>query len=122
MKVCVTSQGDTVDADVDPRFGRCQYFMIYDSDSGQWEAVANAHKDGGGAGIQVSQVMADKKVNVVLTGNVGPNGFQALKAGEIEVVTGVTGTIKQAYAAYMMGDVDKAAEGPTVESHYGLKK
>ena len=32
-KICVTSQGNTLDGEVDPRFGRCQYFIIVDIDT-----------------------------------------------------------------------------------------
>ena len=41
MKICVTSTGPSPDAPVDPRFGRCQYFMIVDSETMEYEAMQN---------------------------------------------------------------------------------
>jgi len=121
MKICITSQGDTLEAKVDPRFGRCQYFLYIDTQTDQCEAVENPFKEGGGAGIQVGQVMADSKVAVVLTGNVGPNAFQTLQAANIQVVPGVSGFVKDVYAQFKRGETGPSANGPSVESHSGLQ-
>jgi predicted Fe-Mo cluster-binding NifX family protein len=45
MKICVTSQGDNLDAQVDPRFGRCKYFIIVNTDTLEFEAVKNPNCD-----------------------------------------------------------------------------
>ena len=119
MKICVTSQGTTLDSAVDPRFGRCRYFVIADTETKETEVVDNQNKDGmGGVGIQAGQAMAEKQVKVVLTGNVGPNAFQTLKAAGIDVITGVAGTVKEAIEKYAKGDL-KATQGPSVDSHFG---
>ena len=90
MKICITSQGNDLEAQVDPRFGRCQYFVIVDTDKDEIDVLENPNKDGmGGVGVQSGQLMADKQVKVVLTGNVGPNAFQTLQAGGVEVIAGV---------------------------------
>lgn len=120
MKICITAQGNTLDVPVDPRFGRCQYFIFINSESDEYESVGNPHKDGGGAGIQVGQVMAEKKVAVVLTGNVGPNAFKTLQAAQIKIVTGISGTVKEVYEKYKSGGFDTTTRGPTVDSHFGL--
>jgi predicted Fe-Mo cluster-binding NifX family protein len=120
MKICITAEGKTLDTPLDPRFGRCQYFIFINSESDEYEAIENPHKDGGGAGIQVGQVMAEKKVTVVLTGNVGPNAFQTLQAAQIKVVTGLSGTVKDVYEKYKSGALNKTTQGPTVESHHGM--
>lgn len=121
MKICITAQGNTLESQVDPRFGRCQYFIFLDSESDAVESMENPHKDGGGAGIQVGQEMAQQKVDVVLTGNVGPNAFQTLQAAGIKVVAGVSGTIKEVFEKYKKGEWDSSAQGPTVDSHHGVK-
>ena len=76
----------------------------------------------GGAGIKAAQLMAEKNVNKVLTGNCGPNAFQTLKAANIEVITGVSGDIKSIMDRYMKGEFKKADDKPSVESHNGMKK
>ncbi len=121
MKICVTSQGDNLQSQVDPRFGRCVYFIVVDTDTMKFEAIDNAQiQAAGGAGIQSGQLMAEKEVKAVLTGNAGPNAYQTLKAAGIEVITGVSGTVQEAVGKYKEG-VLKAVEGPTVESHFGMK-
>jgi len=71
MRIAVTSMGANLDSQVDPRFGRCQYFIIVDPESMQFEAVQNPNiQAGSGAGIATAQMIAQKGVDTVLTGNV----------------------------------------------------
>lgn len=121
MKICITSQGDSLDSTVDPRFGRCQYFIIVDTESEDFESIKNPNLDSmGGAGIQSGQFIFDKKAKVVLTGNVGPNAYQTLNASGIQVVTGVSGKVSQAVEKYKRGEF-KSTDGPSVDSHFGSK-
>ena len=122
MKVCVTSQGETLDSQVDPRFGRCQYFVIVDSESLEFEAVQNPNIDAmGGAGIQSAQLVAGKGVKVVLTGNVGPNAFQTLQAAGIDVIAGMSGTVRGVVQKYGEGGL-KPLKEPSVGSKSGMPK
>jgi predicted Fe-Mo cluster-binding NifX family protein len=78
MKICVSSTANSLDAPIDPRFGRCPYFIIVDLETMQFEAIPNTASGAmGGAGIQAVRIIASKGVKVVITGNVGPNAFQA---------------------------------------------
>jgi predicted Fe-Mo cluster-binding NifX family protein len=120
MKVAVTARGTTLDDPVDPRFGRCANFAIVDTGDLSFEAVPNANAAaGGGAGIQSAQLIADKGVKTVLTGNCGPNAFRTLEAAGIEVVVGAAGTVREAVEAYKTGNL-KATAGPNVGSHAGM--
>ena len=120
MKICITSQGDNLDAQVDPRFGRCQYFILVDSESLEFEAVVNPNMDAmGGAGIQSGQLIADKNIKVVLTGNVGPNAFQTLQSAGVDVITGATGTVKESVEKYKSSEL-KPTEKPSVDKKFGV--
>ena len=120
MKVCVTSQGNSLDAMVDPRFGRCPYFIVADTDTIEFEAVQNPNVAGtGGVGVQSGQLMSEKKVKAVLTGNVGPNAFRTLQAAEIDIVTGVSGTVKEAIEKYKKGEL-KPTSDANVNSKFGM--
>ena len=121
MKICVTSQGKTMDSPVDPRFGRCSFFIIADTETLEIEPHENkAAQQGGGAGIQAGQFISEQGVQAVLTGNVGPNAFQTLSAARVEVVTGVSGTVREAVTRYKNGEL-KVTGSATVDSHHGVK-
>ncbi|MBD3370212.1 dinitrogenase iron-molybdenum cofactor biosynthesis protein [Candidatus Fermentibacteria bacterium] len=119
MKVAVTSTGRTLDDKVDPRFGRSPYFLLVDTDNMKAEALQNPNAAlGGGAGIQAAQLMSEQEVKVVLTGNCGPNAFRTLQAAGIEVVSGVSGTVRRAVEDYVSGEYS-SSNAPNVADHFG---
>ena len=120
MKVAVTSRGTTLDDQVDPRFGRCANFVVVETDDMSFEAVQNGNAAaGGGAGIQSAQLVAERGVKVVLTGNCGPNAFRTLEAAGIDVVVGAAGTVREAVEQFKAGEISPTG-GPSVESHAGM--
>ena len=120
MKTAVTASGPTLDANVDPRFGRCAYFVIVDPDTLEFEAIENSNAAlGGGAGIQSGQLMAGKGVQFVLTGNCGPNAHATLSAAGIGVIPGCSGTVRDAVEQFKAGQLSPASE-PNVASHSGM--
>ncbi|MBU0574437.1 MAG: dinitrogenase iron-molybdenum cofactor biosynthesis protein, partial [Candidatus Margulisbacteria bacterium] len=61
MKICVTSKGNKLESDVDPRFGRCEYFVIVDTDTMEFEAFDNPSAMAmGGAGPQAAKMVHDR--------------------------------------------------------------
>ena len=120
MKICITSEGKTLDSKVDSRFGRCQNFIFFDTDTEKFEAQENSNAQfQGGAGIQSAQLVSSKGTKAVLTGNVGPNAFETLSKAGIEIYTNVSGTVKEAIEKYKKGEC-KAVSGPSVGSHSGM--
>ncbi|MBN1161025.1 MAG: NifB/NifX family molybdenum-iron cluster-binding protein [Dehalococcoidales bacterium] len=119
MKIIITSTAPNLDAEIDPRFGRCQYFIIVDPDTMQFEALENSSATaGGGAGISAAQSIVDKGIEALLTGNCGPNAYQVLSGAGIKVITGVTGKVKDAVENYKSGKL-KADSQPNVRAHFG---
>ena len=120
MKVAISATGPSLDAEVDPRFGRCQYIIVADADTMEFDATENANiMAGGGAGISTAQTVANTSARAVLTGNCGPNAYQTLSAAGIQVITGVSGNIKQAIEDYKAGKF-KATSGPSTDAHSGM--
>ncbi|MEM3706125.1 MAG: NifB/NifX family molybdenum-iron cluster-binding protein [Candidatus Bathyarchaeia archaeon] len=120
MKICVSAAAGDLNALLDPRFGRCPYFVIVDSETMQFEVVPNRAAEAmGGAGIQAAQTIVVKGVEVLITGNVGPKAFQALLAAGIKIVTGAFGTVREVVEKYKRGEL-KEANAPTVGGHFGI--
>lgn len=120
VKIAISATGPGLDADVDPRFGRCQYFIIIDAETMQFEALENSSAAAaGGAGISAAQMVANKGAEVVLTGNCGPNAYQTLSAAGVQVISGVSGTVRDAVQAHKAGKLQPSAQ-PNVASHYGM--
>jgi predicted Fe-Mo cluster-binding NifX family protein len=120
MKIGVSSTGNDINADVDPRFGRCKYFLIIDIDTMKFEIIDNENAmTSGGAGIQAAQMIARKGVKTVITGNVGPNAFQTLTAAGIKIFSGASGSVKQVVENFKKGGL-KETQQASVNSHFGM--
>lgn len=72
MKIAITSTGNNLDSKLDQRFGRCSYFVIYDTDNEGLEFIPNPNKDASeGAGPASVQIVASKKVTKIVSGEFG---------------------------------------------------
>lgn len=120
MKVAVSAVSPVLDAQVDPRFGRCEYFIIVNPETTEFEAIDNASAvSSGGAGISAAQMIAGKGVEAVLTGNCGPNAYQVLSAAGIKVITGISGKVKDVIAEYKLGTYATIQQA-NVPDHFGM--
>jgi predicted Fe-Mo cluster-binding NifX family protein len=120
MRIAVSATGPTLDVEVDPRFGRCPYFIIAEPETMEFEVLDNSSAvAAGGAGISASQAIAGKGVQVVLTGNCGPNAYQVLSSAGIRVITGVSGSVKDAIEGYRSGKFQTSAAA-NVPDHFGM--
>jgi predicted Fe-Mo cluster-binding NifX family protein len=119
MEVAVSSQGPDLTSQVDPRFGRARYFIVVDTDSGQFTSHDNQKSLDAmqGAGIQAGRTVIELGADAVITGHIGPKAFDTLKAGGVKVYSGVSGSVEDAVRAFKAGGletVDKA----DVEGHW----
>ena len=121
MKIAITTSGDSLEAAVDPRFGRAKAFIIYDTDSGEWSVLDNAQNVNAaqGAGVQSGMTVVNAGVGAVITGNCGPRGYATLAAADIKVCTGATGTVREAIERFKAGEL-KPADGSNVGAHFGM--
>jgi len=119
MKVAISSSGKDLNAAIDPRFGRCAYFMLVEAGDMSFEAFDNENITlGGGAGIQSAQFVASKGVEAVITGNCGPNAVRTLNAAGVKVIVGQSGTVREVVEKYKKGLLETTSEA-NVADHYG---
>lgn len=121
MKIAISSKEKKVASEIDARFGRCQYFVIYDTDTEAFDVVDNPGAlASGGAGIETAGFIANQNINAVITGNVGPNAYTTLDAADVEIFAGVSGSIAEAVAQYKTGGLN-SVQAATVASHHGTQ-
>ncbi len=120
MKIALTVTEKNENAKVDPRFGRCPAFLIYDEDSGEKKLIDNSQNLNApqGAGIQASQNILKENIDILITGNVGPKAFSLLKGSNVKIYTGASGmNVEEAINAYKDGKLQEAS-GATKPGHW----
>jgi len=101
MKICVTARSETLNALVDPRFGRSEYLLFVDSDTMGYTAVPNRSVSAmGGAGIETARTIIKEGAQLVITGDIGPNAAQVLAAAGIQHVLYAQGTAREVVEDY----------------------
>lgn len=119
-KIAISSEAPSMDALVDPRFGRAAGFVVIDPHTMAFEYVDNgaAQTMGRGAGIQAAETVAQTGAKTVLTGYVGPKAFQALSATGIQVGQNLENiTVRQAVERFKAGDIEMAGQ-PNKQGHW----
>ena len=111
MKLIFTTKGTDWDSPMDPRFGRTQYFFVYDEEADEIQTYDNTaiENEAHGAGPKTAQKLAEFGAGVLVTGN-GPGGNAAavLQTTGTEIYVGAGEmTVKEAYDAYKNGDLAK---------------
>ncbi|MCK5310568.1 MAG: NifB/NifX family molybdenum-iron cluster-binding protein [Desulfobacteraceae bacterium] len=116
MKVVVSSTGEDINSQIDPRFGRCSFFIIIDTKDMSFESFNNENIAlSGGAGIQSASFVASKGVQSVLTGNCGPKAMQVFSTAKVDVFTGFSGSVKEAVEKFKQGGLKPVTEATVAE-------
>lgn len=106
MKIGVSSTGPNLTDQIDGRFGRCPYFIIVEVEDGKivsHEAVKNAAAgQGHGAGITSAETVGNKKVEAVVTINMGPRAWDIFEKLGVKIYQG-SGTIQGAVEDFIAG-------------------
>jgi len=119
MKLAITSPGQELDSNLDPRFGRAAYFIMVDPKTMAFEVVENSQNLNlpQGAGIQAGKTIVDNHVDVLITGHCGPKAFKVLQKAGIKIMTGAGGRVTDAVAQFITGKLEISAEAD-VEDHW----
>ncbi|MFC2070098.1 NifB/NifX family molybdenum-iron cluster-binding protein [Chloroflexota bacterium] len=120
MKIAISMSEPELEADIEPRFGRCPYFIRVDPETMEFEAIKNSSAGAsGGAGVSAAQMISGQGVEAVLTGRCGPNALEVLTAARIKVITGVYGKARDAIEAYKSGKF-QTSTGPNTDAKTGI--
>lgn len=119
MKIAVSAEGKDLQSKVDPRFGRAAYFIIYNTDDNTFEAVSNDDnaQAAQGAGVQAAQTVAARRVDWVVSGNMGPKAFAGLKTAKIKIACWSEGTVDEAVKLVMDNKLEELPEA-NVRGHW----
>ncbi len=118
MKVAISSSGEGLESPVDPRFGRCPFFIIAEVEDKKIKnskAIKNtAMLQGGGAGITAAQIVGNEGADAVIAVNYGPRAFGVLSELNIEMYQGTQGSVKENVQQLIEGKLKKIeiATGP----------
>jgi len=110
MKIAISAQGENLKAPIDPRFGRAQSFIVYNTENDEFEHIENTQNLNlpQGAGIQTAQNIAKTGAKSVVSGHIGPKAFSALSKGGIEIYFASAGSVEEAVEAFKQGLLEKA--------------
>jgi predicted Fe-Mo cluster-binding NifX family protein len=119
MIIAISSPDGKFDTEFSPRFGRCNFFIIVDTDTREWESKPNpAANARGGAGPQAVQFLSTTGVKAAITGRYGPNAFTTLKAAGIRAYIAGTGTPEELLDRFLSGTLEEVNAATGRELHH----
>jgi predicted Fe-Mo cluster-binding NifX family protein len=119
MKIAISSTIGKINEPISERFGRCKYFLIFDSECRKWDTKRNpAESARGGAGSQVVQFLCDNGVRAVISGQFGPNAYTALAAAGMQAYRASSGTPEELVERLLEGELQQVDVGSGSERHY----
>jgi len=124
MKICISAVSNNLNAALDPRFGRAVYFLIVDDKGKLIKAIKNTGVQAmRGAGITAAQIIAQEKVNAVITGNIGPNASMVLNSSRIKVfLANPNMKIKDILKEFQQGKLLEAKEAMPCGPGFGQRR
>lgn len=122
MKIILTATSPSIDSNVDGRFGRGAYLIVVNPDTMEWQTHPNPGVGAsGGAGTLAAQFAANQHVDSVVSGDFGPNAYNALQAAGITMyLFGSSATIKEAVERFKGGQLERVGE-PTGSGHHSQR-
>lgn len=121
MKIAIPSEGTNLQSNVSQSFGRCEYFVVVDTDTNKFEVIDNtAISSEGGAGIKASQSVVDSGAKAVITFHLGQNAADVLNAADIKILKAVPGNIENVVSKFNSNQLEVLTEiHPGYHNHGG---
>lgn len=109
MKIAISSEGQDAASKVHALFGRCDFFVIADTQTGTVEAVVNDSKESAaGAGTACVQTLITMDVRAVICAQAGPNAHEALSGAGIDLFTAPPGlSVQEAIDRFQQASLPK---------------
>jgi len=72
MRIAIASNGNSIESNISQYFGRCPFFVIYDTETKSLEFIPNPHKDQEeGAGQAAVELVVTRNIQKILSGDFG---------------------------------------------------
>lgn len=108
MKIVVSSTGKSLEDLLDKRFGRCEYFQVYNTETKEVKVINNEGQNAsGGAGIAAANQIVDENVEIVITGNLGPNAFEIISENNIKAYKCESLSISEVLKKYESNELEE---------------
>lgn len=119
MKIAISATGIESNSLLDMRFGRCEYFQIHNTSNKEFKIIENKGQlSSGGAGITAAQQIIDEKVDIIITGNLGPNAYKLIDESGIKAYKCASISIDSALEKYNKGELlEIKLAGPAHHGH-----
>ncbi|MBN2046528.1 MAG: NifB/NifX family molybdenum-iron cluster-binding protein [Anaerolineaceae bacterium] len=87
MNIAIPIKESSTNAEMNPRFGRAEWFCVIDTQTGARKTVGStANQSNHGAGVQTAQLMIENQVRLVISSKFGPSAENILKAAEVQML------------------------------------
>ena len=102
MKIAISAKTGSIESQMDERFGRCNYFILFDDKTEQIKSIVNlAASASSGAGPIAVKELVKHKVKTVVTGSIGEIAEESLQMAGIEIITMEALTVQEAIDIYL---------------------
>jgi len=111
MKIAVPASAPNLEAQVEHKPGTATYLLVIDTKDMTFESIERPPTSHGpGAGIEALTLVLDRGADVILTGYISPNIAGPIRRKGIEVITSVSGSVREAVEKYNRGAFDRAED------------
>ncbi len=105
MIIAIAADGN----EVSMHFGRCEKYVLYEIKNkeiiNKKEILNPGHKP-----FFLPKFLANKNVNVLITGEIGPRAIDMFNSLNIKVISGVNGKIENVIKRYLRGELAERIE------------
>jgi len=103
MKIAIPSTSEAFTSLISDTLGRAPFLIFYDSSTGEYDSVENpGFQIQDGSGLKASEIILEKRADVLLTREIGRKSYSALQKDHIKIeMLNSSGTVKSAINKYL---------------------